>query len=125
MRWLRRLAWVAVAGLALVVVAVGLVYVTHPRDEEAFLDGPQLAGQPELSLARGDAACDWLDSQWREAVEQPELDLSLNHLGERYEAETGQDRWFARKAWVDLCGGTALLLNVSHPWEWEVLSGGD
>jgi len=76
-------------------------------------------------MQRGDAACDWLDTQYLEVVEQPGLDLSLTPLSERYEAETGESRWFARKAWADLCGGTALLLNVSHPWEWEVPIGGD
>jgi len=42
-----------------------------------------------------------------------------------YAAETGQDRWFARKAWTDLCGGTELLLNASHPWQWDRFLLGD
>ncbi len=124
MRWLKRLGWLVVAGLLVVVVAVGAVYVTHPRDEYAFLGYVPPPGQSEL-LARGDAACDWLDDQWRVAVEQPELDLSVDYLSELYEAETGENRWFAREAWGDLCGGTALLLSVSHPWDWEFPGGGD
>ena len=131
-RRLRRLAYLLVIVVVLAGVGVGLIFVTHPRDEDAFLAyyaeyDREAAKHPERLLESGDAGCDWLNDQVP-VVFQPTTQVGDYDLVRRYEPEDANARRDARRdtslarrdaavAFDTLCGGTHLLIQITHPWE--------
>lgn len=122
MTWLKRLAYLLVITVSLVGVAVAIIFLTNPRDEDGFLayyetNRPQLADdRPERLLRSGDAACDWLNSQVGVVI-QPGTDVGDRDLAQRYSAETGSSRVRAAVAFDTLCGGTKVVIQATHPWQ--------
>jgi hypothetical protein len=120
--WLKRLAYLLVITVSLAGVAVAVIFLTNPRDESDFVatyaqGRPRLAeDHPERLLRAGDAACDWLNSQ-TDAVLEPGTDVSDRDLAKRYAAETGGSSRSAAVAFDTLCGGTKVVIQATHPWQ--------
>ena len=120
--WLKRLAYLLVITVSLVGVAVAVIFLTNPRDEDGFLAyyeerRPQLAeNRPERLLRSGDAACDWLNSQITVLL-KPGTDVGDRDLAQRYATETGGSRLNAVVAFDTVCGGTKVVIQTAHPWQ--------
>lgn len=120
--WLKRLAYLLVITVSLLGVAVAIIFLTNPRDEDDFLahyeaTRPRLADdRPQRLLRSGDAACDWLNDQMG-VVFQPSTDVGDRDLAQRYAAATGGSRVDATVAFDTLCGGTKVVIQATHPWQ--------
>lgn len=126
MTWLKPLAYLLVITVSLAGVAVAIIFLTNPRDEDDFLAyyeerGPQLTeNRSERLLRSGDAACDWLNSHIAVLL-KPGTDVGARELAQRYADETGGSRVNAVVAFDTLCGGTTVVIQTTHPW--QLLSG--
>ena len=120
--WLKRLAYLLVITVSLGGVALAIIFLTNPRDEDGFLAyyeerRPQLAeNRSERLLRSGDAACDWLNSHIAVLL-KPGTDVGDRDLAQRYTVETGGSRLDAAVAFDTLCGGTRVVIQAAHPWQ--------
>lgn len=120
-RTVRRLGWFGLAGMLALAVAVVSVFVTHPRDEDGYLNyvvtyggyhGEKLTSPPpsDVLIKAGDRACDWLQRRPM-ALWRTDLKHRINSLYPLYQADMSEaDRDLPDStvagAWAHLCPAT-------------------
>jgi hypothetical protein len=121
---LRAVYWGVLGCVAAIAAVIGVVYVTHPREEAAYLsyvrtygnyDGthPRKASAQEL-ISAGDRACDWLFHQtpglWRTTAQHQLYGLSRAYARTMSTADLSLPSAVVPGAWHFLCPATADLV---------------
>ena len=131
---------VVIGIVALPMVFVAGIYVTHPRNEGRFLAQLSNSAFPRVwttflsdhdnafFVKEGDRACTWLAAQPMAWVRNAPK-YQLQNVMDRYLAETKQDtdwdmgatdfaarRVVATSAWNNLCEATLLIHQPFTPW---------
>ncbi len=126
-RMVRAIGWVGLVVVTAIVAIVGAVYVTHPRDDAAYLayvhrfgdyDGRHVSGPPlDQLIDAGSRACSWLGRQppglWRTHAPYRLSDLSDRYVGTMSDADRTLPSAVVPAAWTYLCPATTLLVK-SH-----------
>jgi hypothetical protein len=106
-------------------IAITAVFVTHPRDENGYLNyvakygdynGRKLADPPpsEVLIKAGDRACNWLQRRtpalWRTDPNHRINSLYLSYLAHMSRADRNLPKTMLPGAWEYLCPGTKALI---------------
>lgn len=127
-RIVRTIGWVGLVCVLAVIAFVGGVYVTHPRDEGAFLNYVKTYSQyPRKQESRpssvaliqaGNRACDWLSHQipalWRTGSGHTVNDLYRSYGGADADADLALPSAVVPGAWTYLCPATELLVKPHY-----------
>ena len=128
----RLLLVVALLGAILVGAVVAGVFLTHPRDEEGYVEYVRTHGDydghrarttatDETLIAAGDRACDWLKTR-RPALWRTDRAHRINDLYRVLEkTRSRKDRALPAAvvpgAWKHLCPAYKTLIEPHRPWQ--------
>lgn len=129
----RIVGWVGLLSVLTLVAIVSAVFITHPRDEAAYVryvhtyrsyNGEPVAPVAAAELiAAGDRACDWLSHQqpglWRDRAPYRIFDLSDRYTPTMSAADRAMPASVLPGAWHFLCPGTTLLIRSHQVFEDE------
>lgn len=120
----RTVGWMGLVCVMTIVAVVGGVYVTHPRDETAYLKYVEKYGQHQRNpssdrlIEAGNEACAWLSHRppalWRAGEGYRVGDLADAYRNSAKDGDSALLQTIVPGAWKYLCPATELLVKPHY-----------